>query len=415
MYGILLIIVVIVLSGLIAYLGDQIGMKVGKKRLSLFGLRPKYTSIIITILTGVLIATLTVTVLLATNNGVRQAIFNIREVLNQLDSLNQQLLLKDQDLREMKKEIEDKGEELAEMQELRDQLKERLENTQNEFSQALLDLKIAQNDIKNLEEERKDLEKRIAELNQQRQVLEDRIEELNQEIADVTEDYRRARELASKYQAGYFYYSLEDIVYQRGDIIYTDIIQGGQSQEETIQALKDFLEKANQEVMKRPVKVNEELGTALHLQYDKIFKVASEILNKEDEKVIVRLTAAFNVPKNGVVYADFILDEDFIVFRKGEQIAGKVLDASRPPVELEKELEDLLKDINEKAIQKGLLPDNKGWVGSIDFSQFYQLLKEIQSYQDMVQIKVFASEDIWRENRLSSNLKFVIQQQTGDR
>ena len=43
MYGVLLIVVVIGLSGLIAYLGDRIGMKVGKRRISLFGLRPKYT------------------------------------------------------------------------------------------------------------------------------------------------------------------------------------------------------------------------------------------------------------------------------------------------------------------------------------------------------------------------------------
>ena len=58
MIGVLLIIAVILLSGLIAYLGDQIGMKVGKKRISVFGLRPKYTSIIITVFTGVLIAAL---------------------------------------------------------------------------------------------------------------------------------------------------------------------------------------------------------------------------------------------------------------------------------------------------------------------------------------------------------------------
>ena len=112
MYGVLLLVVVIGLSGLIAYLGDRIGMKVGKKRISLFGLRPKYTSIIITILTGVIIASVTVTIILATNNGVRQALFNIQQVLvrledskNQLNYMNHQMQLKDIELKEKEEEI----------------------------------------------------------------------------------------------------------------------------------------------------------------------------------------------------------------------------------------------------------------------------------------------------------------------
>src|SRR5690554_1760518 len=105
MNGILLIIFLVIFSGLIAYLGDQIGMKVGKRRLSLFGLRPKYTSIIITVLTGVLIATLSITILLSTYSGLRQALLNINEVLNRLESLNYQLTMKDQELQDMKIEI----------------------------------------------------------------------------------------------------------------------------------------------------------------------------------------------------------------------------------------------------------------------------------------------------------------------
>ena len=107
MYGVLLILFVVGLSGFIAYLGDRIGMKVGKRRISLFGLRPKYTSIIITVLTGIIIASLTITIILATNNRVRQALFNIQQVLvrledtrNQLDYMNHQMLLKDIELKE---------------------------------------------------------------------------------------------------------------------------------------------------------------------------------------------------------------------------------------------------------------------------------------------------------------------------
>ena len=54
-----------ILGGIVAYVGDRIGMKVGRKRLSIFGLRPKHTSIVITVITGILISAVTLSVALA--------------------------------------------------------------------------------------------------------------------------------------------------------------------------------------------------------------------------------------------------------------------------------------------------------------------------------------------------------------
>ena len=36
-----------IVGGLIAYLADKMGSKIGKKRMSVFGLRPKHTSILL--------------------------------------------------------------------------------------------------------------------------------------------------------------------------------------------------------------------------------------------------------------------------------------------------------------------------------------------------------------------------------
>ena len=54
MLGVVIVLILMVMGGIIAFLGDKIGSKVGKRRLTMFGLRPKYTSIIITIVSGVL-------------------------------------------------------------------------------------------------------------------------------------------------------------------------------------------------------------------------------------------------------------------------------------------------------------------------------------------------------------------------
>lgn len=54
--GLKILVIIAIMGGLIAYMGDKLGTKVGKRRMSLFGLRPKHTSIIVTIVTGLLVA-----------------------------------------------------------------------------------------------------------------------------------------------------------------------------------------------------------------------------------------------------------------------------------------------------------------------------------------------------------------------
>ena len=81
----------VVLGGLIAFIGDRIGMKIGKKRLSIFGLRPKYTSILITIITGIVVAGTSVLVMSIVSQDVRTALFRMHEIQATLASTQEQL------------------------------------------------------------------------------------------------------------------------------------------------------------------------------------------------------------------------------------------------------------------------------------------------------------------------------------
>ena len=73
MYGIVLIAVLVATGGIIAFIGDRLGTKIGKKRLSLFGLRPRYTSTIVTIFTGFLITATTLGIMSVISRDVRCA------------------------------------------------------------------------------------------------------------------------------------------------------------------------------------------------------------------------------------------------------------------------------------------------------------------------------------------------------
>ena len=63
MFGLTLILVLAIMGGAIAFIGDKLGSKIGKKRLSIFGLRPYHTSVLMTVITGILIAAVTLGVL----------------------------------------------------------------------------------------------------------------------------------------------------------------------------------------------------------------------------------------------------------------------------------------------------------------------------------------------------------------
>jgi uncharacterized protein (DUF3084 family) len=83
MDGVLLILAIIFLGGAIATVGDRIGTRVGKARLSLFNLRPRTTAILVTILTGSIISASTLGIIFATNKELRDAVFRIRSIQEQ--------------------------------------------------------------------------------------------------------------------------------------------------------------------------------------------------------------------------------------------------------------------------------------------------------------------------------------------
>ena len=75
---------VMLIAGGVAYVGDRVGHQVGRKRLSLFGMRPRYTSTIIAIATGMVIALVVTLVAIFASEQVKTAFFK-------LNSLNQQI------------------------------------------------------------------------------------------------------------------------------------------------------------------------------------------------------------------------------------------------------------------------------------------------------------------------------------
>jgi hypothetical protein len=85
--GILVVILISIVAGGIAYVGDRVGHVIGRKRLSLFGLRPRHTSTIFAIGTGMLIALFVTIFAIGVSSYVKTAFFRLSELNDRILAL----------------------------------------------------------------------------------------------------------------------------------------------------------------------------------------------------------------------------------------------------------------------------------------------------------------------------------------
>jgi uncharacterized protein (DUF3084 family) len=97
--GWLLILALLVLGGVLSTLGDRLGSKVGKARLSLLGMRPRRTAVLITVLTGSLISAISLGLMLLVSDRLRTGLFELDQLERRLHEGRQALERSQNDLR----------------------------------------------------------------------------------------------------------------------------------------------------------------------------------------------------------------------------------------------------------------------------------------------------------------------------
>lgn len=91
MAGYILVLAMLLLGGMIATIGDRLGTKVGKARLSLWGMRPRKTAVAITILTGGIISATTLGILFAFSEQLRTGVFELESIQRKLRTAREEL------------------------------------------------------------------------------------------------------------------------------------------------------------------------------------------------------------------------------------------------------------------------------------------------------------------------------------
>jgi uncharacterized protein (DUF3084 family) len=89
--GWLLILTLLALGGVLSTLGDRLGSLVGKARLSLLGMRPRRTAVLITVLTGSLISAISLGLMLLVSERLRTGLFELDRLEQRLQTSRSQL------------------------------------------------------------------------------------------------------------------------------------------------------------------------------------------------------------------------------------------------------------------------------------------------------------------------------------
>ncbi len=110
MTGWFLIFTLLVLGGVLSTLGDRLGTRVGKARLSIFNLRPRSTAVLITVLTGSLISALSLGFMILVSRQLRVGLFELNDLELKLKSSREALEISR--LNQIKKDADMKQKEL---------------------------------------------------------------------------------------------------------------------------------------------------------------------------------------------------------------------------------------------------------------------------------------------------------------
>ena len=252
----ILIVAIIVLGGVVATLGDRIGTKVGKARLSLFNLRPRNTATVVTIITGSLISSLTIGILLATSGSLRQGLLELEDIQKRLRIAKADI----QQINSQKSQVE---KELARTRGEQAAVQQRLDVTNKNFQQARNQLKQISQQTTRLRSEIKSLLAERQELIEQRNQLNARITELKASVA------QRDQELAQKDQT----------INQRNQ----ELAQKDQTINQRNQELDQAINERNRELAKKDETIDER--TQELVKQDKVIVERESRLKKLEQKL----------------------------------------------------------------------------------------------------------------------------------
>ena len=378
--GWFMLIVLAVMGGLIAYLGDKIGSKVGKRKIKLMGLRPKYTSILVTIMTGISIAVVTLGVMSVLSENARVALFGMNKLRQQQHVLEEQRdrllaeadklaremqekndLLADNELKLASQEEQLDGAndrlrltllDLEQVQAARDDASAQLGIVQTAFNQVHADLATAQGEIEELEHTKAGLTKTVAALDERNRLL-------NESMLTVREG---------------------TVLFRVGEVLSSSVLTAGQPQDETRSQLSGIMVNINNMIRQR-LNITDEKAVLLYISPDEFERTVQELSNSPKDSKLIRVTAAGNIITGEPALVHVNIYDNNLVYNRGREVYTEYFTSEEIESGAELQLLHFLHNVNRSAQSDGILPDPlSGNVGALTAVEMFDAISRMKAY-----------------------------------
>ena len=333
MYGVILVFTIALLGGIIALLGDRVGMKVGKKRLSLFGLRPKYTSMIITVVTGIMIAGTTLLLLALVSNDVRTALFRMKTLQAELAATKTELTLEQERLTELET-----------------------------VTKMLQENKVA---------------------------LEVEKERLLKEIQAYSGE-------ASFLRANGNWSQTSREIFKEGEILATTVVPAGADPAMIQRQLETLLKTANQLALARGARIPGKSDEALVLEgeFSHLSAIAVQLANAR-EPGILRLVVSRNTEVFTALAVSFAYFPNQRVFKAGEIMAEMKVSPFDTEDALLDQIVGFLADLKRTAVAKGMRVEGEALNQILSTVEISAAIEQIKSGNNSWLLQIVAVTDLW--------------------
>ena len=374
--GWLLILALLMLGGVLSTLGDRLGTRVGKARLSLLGLRPRNTAVLITVLTGSLISAISLGLMLLVSERLRVGLF-------QLDQLEDRL-------QQSRSALQRSSTELLTAERERNQARQRAQQLRRELTPLLT---------------------QRAQLERERDALSREVNQRDAEIRSNKADLVRVRQqIASRSQE---LKGLEShlIALRRGDVV----ISSGQPlatakvrlerPEQAGEVINALLQQANRNAFTRVLPGETPNRQILLVPRNDITKL--ETMLKQPGSWVVSILSAANVLRGeGQVLGFPDLRPNRSVVQQGEVLASTTIEGDlRDSAQITRRLNLLLAAAYARAQRQGTLADGL----QFDISRVNQLVRELSDRPtgQVVQLEAVALGGAETPDPIAVDLRWV--------
>lgn len=368
MVGIRLIIIMAIVGGLIAYIADKMGSKIGKKRMSIFGLRPKHTSILLTVLSGIVISVLTIIVMAIASQSARTALFGMDKLQKELRQLNKDKVVAAEALSSAKLQVDEQNKLIGQ-----------------------LDEKIKESTARNSA-----IEQKLASMNEKYILAQNEVQELSEARTKLNAEITELEETTKELRKGIISMREGQVFYRTGEVIYAGVMHGGLSHEENIVQVNWLLHSANGAALQRlGMEQNKEQPLQAIWIAQSIVDEAVAMLDQSKGNMFFRVRAVANVIVGELAICDIEVTENQFIYPDDSLIYSEDYDLNGKDISYENVIMSFLYHINVEAVKAGVLPDPlTGKVGNIDAATMIECSNEIRETKGKFTLKAYADGDI---------------------